>query len=173
MSRAARSLCKTAAGTNGDQVMLRLDHIAGAGDDIHAVDVRHTEQCFQTPQAAVAAPVLGQFDRRAGQVAEFLQLALEALEQGKCVRRAAGKSGQHLAAVQAADLAGIGFHHALSQRDLAITADRNVAVPAHRQNGGAVNSLRVVIHRNLVPWGRSQPFQAVRGRRRARGWAAS
>src|SRR5258706_13082378 len=76
-----RRLRKAAARTNGDQVMLRLDDIAGARDDISAVGIRHAEQRFQTPQAAIAAPVLGQLNGRAGQVAELLQLALEALEQ--------------------------------------------------------------------------------------------
>jgi len=60
--------------------------------NIRAVGIRHAEQRFQTPQAAITAPVLGQFDGRAGQVAEFLQLALEALEQ--CCARASWMIGK-------------------------------------------------------------------------------
>ena len=51
-------------------------------------------------------------------------------------------------------------------------ADRDAAVAAHRQNGGAIDAIGIVIHVN-PGWGRPQPFQAVRGRRRALGWAAS
>ena len=133
-----RGLGIAAARTDGDQIMLRLDHIAGARDDIGAARVGDAQQGLEAPQAAVAAPVLGQFDRRTREVAEFLELALEALEQGEGIRGAAGKSGQHLAAVQAPHLARVGLHDALTEGHLAVAADRDAAVAPHRQYGGAV-----------------------------------
>src|SRR5271154_7614722 len=73
-------LREPAAGTDGDQIMLRLDHIARARYDIRAFKVGDAQECLEPAQATVGAPVLGQLDCGARQIAEFLQLALEALE---------------------------------------------------------------------------------------------
>ena len=102
----------------------------------------------------------------------FSSFALEALEQGEGIGRAARKSGQHFSAVQAADLASIGLHHALTQGHLTIAANRDMAVAPHGENGGAVDSLGIVIHGKQGGAIR-RPFQALRWRRRARGCADS
>src|SRR5580698_9772545 len=143
--------------------MLRLDDIARSSDDIGALGIRDAEQRLQATQAAIAAPVLRQLDGRAREIAELLQLALEALEQGERVRRTTGKSRQHLAAIQSPHFACVGLHHALSQGDLAIAADRNVAVAPYRQNGGAVNTIRIVFHRSASTVGPNRsPFKPFR-----------
>src|ERR1700722_1396290 len=109
-----------AARADGDEVMLGLDHIARARYDIHAGGVGNAQQGFQAAQAPVAPPVLRQLDRRPGEIAEFLELAFEALEQRESICRAAGESGEHLAAVEPAHLARIALHHALSERYLTV-----------------------------------------------------
>src|ERR1019366_4906491 len=150
-----------AAGADGDHVMLRFDHVAISRYDIRAFGIRDTKQCLEPAQAAIAAPVLGQFDRSAGQVAEFLQLALEALEQCERVGGAPGKSCQHLAAVQPADFPRIALHDALSKGDLTVAADGDPAIAPDGENGGSVNVIWMVIHVNQPMWGRWLPFQAM------------
>src|ERR1022692_2672871 len=141
--------------------MLRLDHIAIAGYHIKTLVVGDAQQGLEPPQAAIRSPVLRQFERRTGEIAEFLELALKTLEQRKGVRGAAGKARQHLAAVQATHLSGIALHHALSERHLAVAADRNATMAPNGQNRGAVNPLWIVIHVKPQLWGRGALFQAA------------
>ena len=57
---------------------------------------------LEPAQDAVGAPVLGELDRGAHQVAlVLLELGLEALEQREGVGRAAGEAGEHLVVVAA------------------------------------------------------------------------
>ncbi len=136
--RARRGLGERAAGADRHQVVLGLDHVAVAGDDERVAGVGDDQQRLEPAQAAVGAPVLGELDRGAGQVAELLQLALEALEQRERIGRAAGEAGDHLALVQAAHLAGIALHDRVAERDLAVAADGDAAVAAHAEDRGAV-----------------------------------
>src|SRR5271157_3916093 len=103
--------------------MLRFDHISSARYDKGRIDVRDAEQGLEPAQAAIAAPVLCQFNCRTGEIAEFLELALEALEQGEGIGGAAGKPGQYFATVQPAHFSGIALHHALCKRHLSVAAD--------------------------------------------------
>ena len=68
-----------------------------------------TQQCLEASQAAVGAPVLGQFDRGAGQVAVLLQLGFEQLEKRECIGRAAGKSGDDATAGKRRTLRALPF----------------------------------------------------------------
>ncbi len=70
--------------------------------EVSAVGPR--QQRFELAQAALGTPVLGQLDRRAGQLAVLLQLGLEQLEQGEGVGGSTGKAGQHLAIATEATL---------------------------------------------------------------------
>src|SRR6056297_646446 len=72
-------LCVGAAGADGHEVELGLDHVAVARDDQRGVLVGDAQQRLEPAQHAVGAPVLGQFDRGAGEIAVLLQLALEVL----------------------------------------------------------------------------------------------
>ena len=90
------------------------------------------EQRFEAAQRTVRAPVFGEFNGSSGQIAGvFFELLFEAFEQRECVRRRAGKSGEHAVFVQAADLCG---HYLstirLTDRDLTVAADDDaVAAP--------------------------------------------
>ena len=64
------------------------------------------EHRLEPAQHAVGAPVLGQLDRRAQQVAlVLLELGLEALEQREGIGGGAGEAGEDLVVVQPAHLA--------------------------------------------------------------------
>src|SRR5271155_2983351 len=91
-------LCVAAAGADGDEVVLGLDHIARARYHIQAGGIGNAQQSLEAAQAPIAPPVLRQLDRRPGEIAEFLELAFEALEQRESIRRAAGEPGEHFAA---------------------------------------------------------------------------
>ena len=76
--------------------MLGLEHVAVAGDDQRSFAIGHREHRLEPAQDAVGAPVLGELDRRAQQVALVLfELGFEALEQREGVRGAAGESGEN------------------------------------------------------------------------------
>jgi hypothetical protein len=101
--------------------------------------VGHQQHGFQAAQHAVGAPVLGQFDRGAQQVALVLfQLGFEAVEQGEGVGGAAGEAAQHLALVQLAHLARRALHDDVAQRDLAVAAERDLVAAPHADDGRAV-----------------------------------
>src|SRR5438128_11248433 len=89
----------------------------------------------------IGPPVLRELDRRPRQVARVaLELLLELFEQRERVRRGAGEPGEDLPALERAHLVGVGLHHRVADRDLAVAAQGHVAVTAHAQNGRAVNS---------------------------------
>ena len=95
--------------------------------------VGHRQHRFQAAQHAVGAPVVGQLDGGAHQVALVLfQLGLEALEQREGVGGGAGKAGQHLVAVELAHLARAGLDDDGAQRDLAVAAERDDAARGAR-----------------------------------------
>ena len=61
---------------------IRLDDVAGAGDQKGPAQVHGEQHRLQTPQDAVGAPVLGQLHHRPGEVALVgLQLGLQALNR--------------------------------------------------------------------------------------------
>ena len=121
-----------------------LDDVAVAADQQGRAGVGDDQHGFQPAQGAVAAPVLGQLYRGAGQVAlELGQRAFEALEQGEGVGGAAGEPGQDLVVVETPYLAGVAFHHRLAEGDLAVAAQGDLAVLADAENGGGV---QVAVH---------------------------
>ena len=90
--RAGRGQRERAAGADRGDFVLRLDHVAVAGDDEQLLRVADQQQRFEAAQVAVRPPVLRQLDRGAREVAVLLQLAFEALEQREGIGRAAGKA---------------------------------------------------------------------------------
>src|SRR2546422_5666999 len=110
-----------------------------AGVEGGALAVGARQHRLQPPQDAVGAPVLGELDRRAHQVALVLvELAFEALEQRKGVRRAAGESGEDAVLVQAPDFLRAAFDDDVAEGHLAVAAERHARAAAHGKNGGAV-----------------------------------
>jgi hypothetical protein len=78
--RRGGGLRERASGADRHQVVLGLDHVAVARDDERVRGVGDAQQRLEAAQAAVGAPVLGQLDGGAHEVAVLLQFALDALE---------------------------------------------------------------------------------------------
>lgn len=109
-----------------------------------AHQVGHCQHGFQAPQGAVGAPVLGEFDGAAQQVALVLfELGLEALEEREGVRRAAGEARQNTILVELAHLAGGGLDDDIPESDLPVAAKGHVPAASDRKNGGAA----ILFHR--------------------------
>ena len=99
---------------------------------------------LEAAQHAVGAPILGQLDGRADQMAlVLLQLRLEPLEQREGVGGGAGKSGNDLVVVELAHLARRALDDDVAQRHLAVAAYRHLpaalgVLAPHADDGRAV-----------------------------------
>ncbi len=72
----------------------------------------------------------------------LVELLLEQFEQRERVRRRAGEARQYVALAEAADLARIGLHHGVAERDLAVAADDDLVATADGNDGGGVEGFR-------------------------------
>ena len=141
---ARRGLGIRAARADGEDAVLGLEHVARAGDDERALLVRHSKHGFQAPQHPVGAPVLGELDCRAHQIALVLvELRLESLEERKGVRSAAGKAREDAVLVEAPHLACAALDDNLTERDLTVAAERDGSAATNGKNGGAVELFHV------------------------------
>ncbi len=131
--RACRGQRIVAARADRHHAMLRLQHVAGAGERQRDRLVGDQHHRLQPAQIAVGAPVLGEFDAGAGQLVGILfELGLQPLEQGEGVGGGAGETGDHVAALaDAAHLAGVALHDGLAEADLAVAGDHDLAALAH------------------------------------------
>src|SRR5262249_37514475 len=117
-----------------------LDEIAVAGQEERRALVEHDQHRFESPQDAVAAPVLRELDGRALEVpAELFELGLESREQREGVRRRPGESGQNPIVVQPPDLLRPLLDDRLPEGDLPVTGENSVITVSNGQNGRAVN----------------------------------
>src|SRR5438105_5564997 len=104
--RPRSGLCICTSRADGDDPVLGLENVAGAGNDQRRSIVGDGQHGFEPAQNSVGAPVLGQFDRRALQLSLVLvELRLEALKQRECVRGGARKTRQHSVVYEPAYLA--------------------------------------------------------------------
>src|SRR3546814_1656748 len=62
------------------------------------------------------------------------ELGLQPFEKREGVGGGAGEPRDHLAVAELADLAGVGLHHRLPHRDLAVTGDHDLAALAYRHD---------------------------------------
>ena len=100
------------------------------------------EHRLEAAQHAVGAPVLGELDRRAHEVAlVLLELRLEALEQRERVGGAAGEAGEDAVLVQPPHLARAGLDDDVAERHLAVAAERDGRAAPDGEDGGAVKLL--------------------------------
>src|SRR5258705_10631990 len=96
------------------------------------------EHCLEPAQDAVGAPVLGELDRRAHEVALVLvELRLEALEEREGIGGAAGEAGEDAILVEAAHLIRPALDDDLAEGDLPVAPASEPRSPAHRAAGGA------------------------------------
>jgi hypothetical protein len=160
-----------AAGADADEPVLGLQHVAGAGQHQRRLGVGHRHHGFEPAQVAVGAPVLGELDAGAHQLARILlELALEPLEQGEGVGGGAGEAGDDLAAAEAAHLARIGLDDGLAEADLAVAGDGDrpplrtarMVVPCH----GFQADVPLVVDRGRLALDVFTPAPMYAGRRR-------
>ena len=133
-----------AAGADAGDARLRLQHVAGAGQNQRDLTVGDDHHGFEPAQIAVGAPVLGEFDRGAQQLAGILlELGFQPLEQREGVGGGAGEAADDVAFAEPAHFLGIGLDDGLADRDLAVAADDHGAALADGQDGGAVPEMGV------------------------------
>ena len=142
-----------AAGADGHHAAFGLQHVAGAGQDQADLLVGDQHHRLEPAQIAVGAPVLGELDAGAHELAGILlELGLQPLEQGEGVGRRAGEAGDHLALAEPAHLAGVALHDGLAEADLAVAADHHAPALADHEDGGGVPAPVVGV---LHAWSRS------------------
>src|SRR3546814_1997015 len=77
------------------------------------------------------------------------ELGLQPFEKREGVGGGAGEPRDHLAVAELADLAGVGLHHRLPHRDLAVTGDHDLAALAYRHDRRTV-PLHVIRSHGMV-----------------------
>ena len=125
-----------------DRVLRRLEAMLAVADQ---------QERLEASKIAVTSPVLGELDGGAREVAELLELAFEAFEQGEGVGGSAGVTAQYLAIAERTHLARVALHHGVAEGDLSIAADGDGAVSPHGQDGGAVRIEALAHSRPLRP----------------------
>src|SRR6476620_5751272 len=140
--RLRRRLRVRSARADRDDAVLRLQHIAGAGDDELCRSIGDRQHRFEAPQHAIRPPVFCKLDRRARQMSlMLLELGLEALEQRERVRRCAGESGEDLVVIEAPHLARGRLDDNVPERYLTVAAERDGAIATNRQDRRPVKGL--------------------------------
>jgi hypothetical protein len=125
---------------NGREIVVGLNNVSRAGEHENPLAGTDEEPGFEVPEEAIAAPLARQVNGCSPHVAVTpFELALESLEEGKCVGGSAGETDQNLATIDATHLAGTRFHDDFSDGDLTVGAHCDLSVPAHGENGGALN----------------------------------
>jgi hypothetical protein len=151
LERARRGERVAAATADRDDLVIGLDDVAVATDQEEVARIRNGEQRLETAQEPIRAPVLGQLDGGARQVARIaLELLLELLEERERVGNRPGEAGQDLAVAQLPDLHGTGLHDGLTDRDLAVTAERDAAAVPNGDDGGGVERRVVALQERLL-----------------------
>ena len=131
-----------AARADADQAVVGLDDVAGSGDDERVLAIGHRQERLEPAQHAIGAPVLGELDRGARQVAAVLfQLGLESREERERVGGRSREPGHDPIAVELSHLAGAGLDDGVADGDLTVTGDRHLAAMSYRDHGRRSNCL--------------------------------
>ena len=102
--------------------------------------VGHDQHRLEPAQQAIGAPVAGQLDRRALEVAAVLfELGLEPREQREGVGGGAGKAGQDRLVVEAPDFLRAVLEHGRAERHLTVAGQHGLVLVADRENRRRVN----------------------------------
>src|SRR5438093_7251636 len=120
------------AGPDRQDAVFRLDDVAGPRDDQGMRTVGDGQQRLELSQHAVRPPVLRELHSGPHQVPPiFLELRIESLEQGKCVRGRARKSRQHSLIIHTTKLLCVVLHHRRAERHLSVARHRDVRIASH------------------------------------------
>src|SRR2546427_13268312 len=100
--------------------------------------IRRPPRSTLFPYTTLFRSVLGELDRGAREVAVFLELAFEALEQREGIGGAAGKNGEHPGVGEPAHLACVALPYGVAEGDLAVPPPGQRTVGAHAGDSRAV-----------------------------------
>ena len=101
---------KRSARSHRHDAIVRLDQVAGAGEQERRLAVGDDQHRLEPPQEAIGAPVARELDRCALEIAAILfELRLEAREQREGVGGGSGEAGEDRLVVEPANLAGAVF----------------------------------------------------------------
>src|SRR5450759_4625115 len=93
--RPRRSLGIRSTAADREYSLFRLEHIAVAGNHQRMLFIRDRQHGLESPQHAIGAPVLGELDSAAQQIAlMFFQLRLEALKKSESIGGTACEAGE-------------------------------------------------------------------------------
>src|ERR1700686_4791859 len=138
--RLRRGLSEWASGTDSGDTRIGLDYVSLAAEQEGRILVRNEKQSFQVAQEFVGAPIFGEFDGGAPDVAVILlQFRLEAAEESKSVGRRAGKSGKDFVLIETANLLRPVLDNGLAQRNLAVSCHNNFVVATNAENSGGAD----------------------------------
>src|SRR5262245_52449601 len=119
---------EVAAGADGADGVLWLDDVARTGDDEGGLAVGDDEEGLEAAEQAVSAPVLGELDCGAAEVAVHLaELVLEALVERERISAGAGEARKHAVVVETPDLPRVPLHDRLPDGHLSVAGHDDAA----------------------------------------------
>ncbi len=126
-----------AARSNRDDPIVRLDEIAGAGEQVRGLGVHDDEHRLETAERAIGAPILRKLHGGALEIAAVLfQLRLEAREQRERIRRGPREARENTVVVEAANLARALLDDRFPECDLAVARHDGLTVVPDGEHGG-------------------------------------
>ncbi len=130
-------LGKRAAGADCGDASIGLYDISLAAQKEGGFFVGNQQQGFEMAQEFIGAPVFGEFDGGAAQIAVILlKFRLETAEEGEGVGGGTGESSENFVLIEAANFLGSVLDYGFAERDLAVASHDNLVVAADAEDGG-------------------------------------
>jgi len=131
-------------GDEGTGNGVRFNDVTVAGEYEDTLGIGDDEESLQLAEKLVGAPLLGEFDGGAVELAvELFELGLKAGEEGESVGGGASESGEDFVVVEAAELACGVLHDGATEGDLAIGGHDGGVSAAHAEHGGGTDAAAV------------------------------
>lgn len=135
---AGRGAREVATRTDGNDALLRFDHVTVSRDHQRGLGIGNREQGLEPSEHAIGTPLLGKLHRSTNELAAvFLEPGFETLEQREGVGSAAGEPRQHTPLMQAAHLPCIALHDDIAHRNLSVSTDHDAVSATHGADGRA------------------------------------
>ena len=129
-----------ASAADGGHAAVGFDDVALSAEQECLFFVADQQQGFEVAQKLIGAPVFGEFDGAAAEIAVILlELGFEAAEQGEGVGGGTGEAGQNFVVVEAADFFGGVLDDGLAEGDLSVAGEDDSAITADGKNCSRAN----------------------------------
>src|SRR5688572_15822928 len=93
------------SGTDGSNLIVRLEYIASTGQHKEFFFVKHNQHGLQPAKEAIHSPVFCKFDSSTLHVsAVAVQFLFKSFDQCECISCGSRKAGEHFSVVELADL---------------------------------------------------------------------